>query len=442
MLDFDCLAALPELCFEIAHKAVHGFDTRARAHLDVGILSDLLNDISQKFLGVAAIEKVVQMPQVAPQLFLSLYEIHFEALPAQAERGRHPGYPASHDDSCLRDRHRYRVKRFESPGLGHRHTHQVFGLLRRFIGLGHVNPRALVADVGHLEEIGVQTGFSHCLPKNGFVGSGGAGSYDDAVQVVLEDNVAHVILRVLRTGVEVVLGVGDVGQLPGVLRNVGHVYDPADVDPAMADKNADPGLLPADIPFRRIRADLGEGVPDLRQKLQSPRRRAAGLRDCLGDILRAGGRAAHQDAGARGFERPHGVGPNETVGIEPDPQPRCQGAEFFSGPEAHRQHDHVVLFLRDFTGFGSKLNRQLGAAVPLVDIADPRPDEAYAVLRLGPFIIFVKLLAEGPHVHEKYGSVNLAEMLLGDDGFLDGVHAAHRRAVAAATRNIARAHAL
>ena len=76
---------------------------------------------------------------------------------------------------------------------------------------------------------------------------------------------------------------------------------------------------------------------------------------------------------------------------------------------------------------------------------DPGAQEADAVFVLGPPVIFLEVLAVGPHVHEENGGVQriFFTMLLGDDRLLDGVHAADRGAVAVvAVVQVPGAHAL
>jgi hypothetical protein len=52
------------------------------------------------------------------------------------------------------------------------------------------------------------------------------------------------------------------------------------------------------------------------------------------------------------------------------------------------------------------------------------------VLLLGAVVEAFEILAVRAYVHEEDGAVQvLAGVLLGDDGLLDGVHAAHRGAV-------------
>ncbi len=61
---------------------------------------------------------------------------------------------------------------------------------------------------------------------------------------------------------------------------------------------------------------------------------------------------------------------------------------------------------------------------------NPGSNKANSVLIFSPDIVFVKLLAMGSHVHEKYGRVQGAfTVLLGNHRLLVGIHAAHTRAI-------------
>ena len=66
------------------------------------------------------------------------------------------------------------------------------------------------------------------------------------------DCLLDLLLRILRTGVEIFLDKGHALEAPGVFDHFGHLDHPSDVDPAVADENADPGLLVYHIDLRRI----------------------------------------------------------------------------------------------------------------------------------------------------------------------------------------------
>ena len=85
---------------------------------------------------------------------------------------------------------------------------------------------------------------------------------------------------------------------------------------------------------------------------------------------------------------------------------------------------------------------QVPRAGHLVDAGDEGADVAHAQLVLGPIAIAVEILAEGPQVEEEDGDVQARLVLLGQDRFLGGGHAADRRAVGVVAALVARADAL
>ena len=153
--------------------------------------------------------------------------------------------------------------------------------------LAHVHPGTLVADVGHLEQELVQARFPDRLAEHGLVRAGRTGGHDHAVQAVLLDGLFDLFLGILRAGVEIFVGVDDIRQRARVLLDGGDVHHPADIDAAVADEDADPGLL--------LRFHLGLRRVFLLGGQRSPRRGdhprgggggAACLGDRLGDVLR------------------------------------------------------------------------------------------------------------------------------------------------------------
>ncbi len=75
---------------------------------------------------------------------------------------------------------------------------------------------------------------------------------------------------------------------------------------------------------------------------------------------------------------------------------------------------------------------------------DPAAQKPNALFFLGVVIKALKIFPMGAHVHIENSAVQIiAGMFLGDDGFFDGVHTAHRRAVGiVAAVHISGSHAL
>ena len=124
----------------------------------------------------------------AAQLRFLLQEDGLESLVPQVEGGVEAGDAAADDQGPLVDAQGLLHQRLEQGGPGHRHPHQVFGLVRGLVVLLHVHPGILVADVGHLKQILVQAGVDQRLPEQGLVGDGGASRHHHPVEVVFLDD--------------------------------------------------------------------------------------------------------------------------------------------------------------------------------------------------------------------------------------------------------------
>jgi hypothetical protein len=105
-----------------------------------------------------------------------------------------------------------------------------------------MNPGALIPDVGHFEEIAIETCLTNRVLEEGFMGSGRTRGNDDAVQPMFFDLLLHQFLGILRTGVEVILHMDDARQCSGIFGHCRDVHHSPDIDPAMADK--DPNTRP------------------------------------------------------------------------------------------------------------------------------------------------------------------------------------------------------
>ena len=90
-----------------------------------------------------------------PMVRLLLDDGDLETGVGQVESGLDAGHPAADDEDVLVDLHLVGPERLELPGLGHGHLDDLPGLLggHRHVG---VDPGAVLADVGHLEEVGVE----------------------------------------------------------------------------------------------------------------------------------------------------------------------------------------------------------------------------------------------------------------------------------------------
>ena len=151
---------------------------------------------------------------------------------------------------------------------------------------------------------------------------------------------------------------------------------------------------------------------------------------------------AHEHAGPRGVQRPELVGRGETPAVQHHAQPLGLLLQAGAGLQAEREHDHVELFL-DLLHLGAGVDQaEVPRAGHFVVAGNEGTDVAHAQLVLRPIAVAVEILAEGPQVEEEDGDVQARLVLLGQDGFLGGGHAADRRAVVVVAAVVARADAL
>ena len=249
-----------------------------------------------------------QVPGLAAQLVGLFHQVDLEAHVGDGAGRFHAGHAAADDQGGLEHREGLLVQGFQLHHPGHRAPDQVLGLGQGLFRLVHVHPGVLVPDVGHIEEVGVEAHLLDGLLEHGHVGPGGAGGHHHPVQVVLLDGVQDLVLGVGGAGEEVLVREDHAGQGGGVFRQFRHVDDPADVDAAVADKDAHPGGLAGHVDLRRQLPHLDGGAPGRSQEFARGRGRGRGLHHRLGDVLGGLEDAADIDAALVGVHRREGRG--------------------------------------------------------------------------------------------------------------------------------------
>ena len=398
-------------------------------HLDGIMLMHLSDQRLQIRLGVFSAQGIGEVSQLSTQLRLLFHQKYLKSLFGQPQGRRHPGHPPADHQSPLFDGKALHRQRLQHAGVGHGNPHQILGLFRGLLGMVHVDPRALVADVGHPEEIGVESFFPQGLAKERLMGPGRTGGDDDPVEPLLLYHLSDPLLRVLGTGEEVVLGIDHMRERLDVLPYRRHIHHRPDVDPAVTDKDPDPRFLPAHIPLRGICLLLEECAPARGDGLRREGRGPACLGHGLGYVLGTLKGAADVDPlPGRGDRRRRGRGA-EAVRFQLNPQLCGQLTRSRGGPQAHREDHHmkhlvlqrpVLIHVGDHQVLALRVLRYPGDHG--ADVPDP-------MLLAGPLVVGIKPLAEGPDVYVEDGGLDDRDMLFGNDGLFGGIHTADRRTV-------------
>ena len=200
----------------------------------------------------------------------------------------------------------------------------------------HVHPGALVADVGHLKQVGIETGLGQRVAEQRLVGSRGARGYHHPIQIMFGDLLLDPILSIVGAGIKIVLRIHDVGQRLRIFHDVRDVDHAGDIGPAVADKDSDARLFSRHLSFGRI--DLGSdqratGFPQEREHLGGGRR---GLHNSFRNVFGLGKRSGHKDSFARRFCRPERGSLAEVERIQHQAESFGQHFYVFGWLHAHR----------------------------------------------------------------------------------------------------------
>ncbi len=151
------------------------------------------------------------MPEITSKLLLLLNERDLESLLRQIKRCGHARQAAPNDKSIVVDLQAAFVQGLQQPCLCHSHSYQVFCFVCSRLGLIHMHPGALVADIGHFKEVLVQSCFPAGVSEERLVSPRTARCHYDTVQVLLIYQPGNLLLSVSRTGIKVVLCINNVG---------------------------------------------------------------------------------------------------------------------------------------------------------------------------------------------------------------------------------------
>ena len=306
-----------------------------------------------------------------------------------------------------------------------------------------MNPGALVPNVGLFEKVLVEGTVAQCFLKEGFVGAGRTGRHDHAIEVLFLDDPDQLVLGILRTGKQIFLNIGDIGKGFGIFNHFRHPHDVGNVYPTVADKNPDPrGFLP-DVPLRGKRLFMNQSVArigELACRGTGDRRR---FHDRRRNVLGPLEHTTRIDPRSGCLHRRKAARRHEVVIVQFYTQLLGQLSNLGRRFQAGGKHDQVefIFHLDAFVVYISKAQIvRTGNALHAMNTGTHKTDAQF----LGAIVILFELLPVSTHVHKEDGGLQVPfGVFLGDDRFLDGIHAADARAVpVVAVIQLARSHAL
>ena len=330
---------------EVADEAAGVFDGGVEHDLDVGVLLHLFDQLFQIAPIVVTPGTGHQVPGLTAQFIALFHQVGLKTHVGDGEGRFHAGDPAADDQGGFGDRERLFVEGFQPHHAGHDAADQVLGFFQGLFRLVHMHPGVLVPDVGHIEEVGVEARLPDGFLEHGHVGPGAAGSHHHPVEFVFLDEIQDLALGVGGAGEQVLVGhryPWQGGHVFGEGRDVDHA---ADVNAAVADEDADAGLLPLDIRLGRQLFDRKLGAPGRGQQFARGRRGRRGLHHRLGDILGTLKRPADKDPFPVGGHRRKGRGPGK-MSFRPDVNSQFCGQFHDLGGDfqAAGEHHHMEFF--------------------------------------------------------------------------------------------------
>ncbi len=218
----DRAGLLPDGHLEVADIAVNVFHFAVGMEGDVGVIGRIDHLRGHDALGaVESREGFGELGHVAADGGVPLDKDDLMAAVGNIEGRLDAGDTAADDEGPFGDRHGDRLELSV-------HLHPLdehgddFGRFDSGLFLILMDPGAVLADVGHLHQVGIEAGGFGGFAEGLFVHPGGAGGNDDAVEVMLADRFFQEVLAGIGAHVLVVAGVGYAGDL---LRSPGYPFN-------------------------------------------------------------------------------------------------------------------------------------------------------------------------------------------------------------------------
>ena len=406
-----------------------------------------VDEITQQPFRVQPLHQVVDVVQVAAQGLRKLYQGHVIAGVGNDEGRGHPAHSAAE--------HQRPLERLDgSPPDGRHARHPQDGHTNQFLrlagctsGLPVMDPGAVLADVGHLQQVGVQPGLAHRLLEQGFVGPVTAGRHHHTVEVMFSDLAVDLRCSLWETGI----GNGGCVHYPrkrgSILSDLRDIHYLRDHRATAAHKDSGSSSLPGHVSLRRHILHLAQegelpwnGQPPQRVVVYPHHlaRGARGVQDSLGYLFGRLKCPGYIDAGLAGLERLKLVRLAEPVFVEVNPQHPSQLSRPAWRLYAGRQHNHLIAVFNELAAvLRAACNARSRVAqnqiVGFRIFPDGRDATAGVLhpVRLPCFLVVLCVLfVKGPLIHHKDPALYISpNPLLGQHRLFGGKHAADGRAV-------------
>ena len=370
---------------------------------------------------------------------LTLDDVNGESLIGEVEAGSHPCNASSDDKSAVGDRYWGDVKRLDQPRLGDGHSYQFLRFGRCRLRLVHMHPRALIANVRHLEQVRVQASLADRVAEQRLVRPRRARCHDDSIEAVLPDQFLDSVLRIAGAGIEVMFCIHNPGQRLGELNGRGHVKIAADVSPAVTDEDTNSRALSAHVFLRRVLLLSDQRVPRLREEGHRLSRGPRSVGHAFGNVFRLREGAAHEHARPRGFNRAESTRRGESMSVDVNANSLSERTDVGVGFKAGREDHKIEVIMHGMSLLIDKLNPEITGLVDKFHGRRPTANEPDTQL-FGALVVGIEALAERAKIHEEDRALQARLVFHGDDRLFGRVHAADRRAVVVLF--IARANAL
>ena len=215
------------------------------------MIFNLLNELLHVLGWIDTIFSVVKRARVAPQFRGSFHQNGREPLFRNGKRCGESSQPAPDHQCGLNYFIRSFIKRFQEASPGNRHTHQIFPLFRCSFRFCLMDPGILLPNIRQFKEIRIEPRFPQCIPKQGFMGPRCTRCHQHSIESTLFNCMLNFLLLIIGAGKHAMGCISHIGERTSIIGNRFNVDYTGNIDPAMADKDTNPGFFSAHVSFNR-----------------------------------------------------------------------------------------------------------------------------------------------------------------------------------------------